>query len=370
MRTGILLSTRGKRVALHGKEDFVVASVTTPNYAAQGSAEHYQTSLFVSLNSSDPWEITAERKTATNSGDYDEQEEDGEEWNVLSRPLPAHVNAVALDRVIAFWEGETLCLDVPLGALVALCLDGKSLLLNRQASGEVSPLELVKQPAEEPATQGASGHYIAFEGPKGTGKSTQIALLAASLRDEGLAVTQTREPGATELGVLLREIMVGDAGAELNLSQRTLALLMAADRSDHIEKVVQPALARGESVISDRSLISSLAMQSTLGEIPMPDLVSLNDFATGNLWPDTVIYLDAPSSVTDDRISSRQASVGKGGDRIESQRARIDAGFAASALVATSRGVEWVEVDASESVEAVRRVVAELCVQKGSLHSS
>ncbi|MEV4094287.1 dTMP kinase [Streptosporangium saharense] len=154
------------------------------------------------------------------------------------------------------------------------------------------------------------GMFVAFEGGEGSGKTTQSRLLAIWLRDQGFDVVQTREPGSTKVGMRLRAILL-DA-VHQGLSARSEALLYAADRAEHVEKVIRPALGRGSLVISDRYVDSSLAYQGAGRALDPADVERLNRWATGGLVPDLTVLIDTPPSVG-------LARLGGAADRIESE---------------------------------------------------
>ena len=139
------------------------------------------------------------------------------------------------------------------------------------------------------------GFFVAFEGGEGAGKSTQSALLADWLRARGRRPIMTFEPGDTPVGKQLREILLGhDTGA---LHPRTEALLYAADRAEHVGAVIRPALERGEVVITDRFLDSSLAYQGAGRSLAVADVASLSAWATAGLLPDLTVVLDVDPAV-------------------------------------------------------------------------
>ncbi|SNT63060.1 thymidylate kinase [Streptosporangium subroseum] len=159
-------------------------------------------------------------------------------------------------------------------------------------------------------TEQARGMFIAFEGGEGSGKTTQSRLLAIWLRDQGFDVVQTREPGSTKVGMRLRAILL-DA-VHQGLSARSEALLYAADRAEHVEKVIRPALYRGSMVISDRYVDSSLAYQGAGRALDRADVVRINTWATGGLVPDLTVLIDTPPSIG-------LARLGGAADRIEAE---------------------------------------------------
>jgi dTMP kinase len=160
------------------------------------------------------------------------------------------------------------------------------------------------------APEQTRGMFLAFEGGEGSGKTTQSRLLAIWLRDQGFDVVQTREPGATKVGMRLRAVLL-DA-VHQGLSARTEALLYAADRAEHVEKVIRPALYRGAVVVTDRYVDSSLAYQGAGRALDTEEVTRLNAWATGGLVPDLTVLIDVPPSVGLGRLASPA-------DRIESE---------------------------------------------------
>ena len=158
------------------------------------------------------------------------------------------------------------------------------------------------------------GRFISLEGGEGVGKSTQLRALAEALRARGLDVVTTREPGGSEGAERVRELLLG--GSEDRWSVRAEALLFAAARADHVEKTIQPALARGQWVVSDRFLDSSLAYQGGAGGLGVEAIRALHRFGSGNFLPDRTLVLLAGDGVEralvrdsgeSDRIGSRPA---------------------------------------------------------------
>ncbi|HET9898941.1 MAG TPA: dTMP kinase, partial [Streptosporangiaceae bacterium] len=166
------------------------------------------------------------------------------------------------------------------------------------------------------------GLLLAFEGGEGAGKSTQARLLAIWLRENGYDVLSTNEPGATKIGMRLRALLLDTSHA--GMSPYCEALLYAADRAEHVAKVIDPALARGAVVIADRYIDSSLAYQGAGRGLPAADIARLNDWATDGREPDLTILLDrAP----EEGLSRRARSA----DRLEAEpldfHRRVRAGF-------------------------------------------
>lgn len=161
-------------------------------------------------------------------------------------------------------------------------------------------------PTGPDSAAGLPGWFIAFEGGEGAGKSTQSRRLAAWLREAGHEVVQTREPGDTPAAEAMRAILLGREYA--GLGSRTEALLFAAARADHVERVVRPALERGAVVVCDRYLDSSLAYQGVGRELGVEAVRQVNDWGTGALMPHLTVLLDIdpevglPRARADDRL--------------------------------------------------------------------
>lgn len=137
-----------------------------------------------------------------------------------------------------------------------------------------------------------TGRFIAFEGGEGTGKSTQAALLVTRLREAGLDVVATREPGGTPEAEAIRSLLLGGAG--LAWTPMTEALLVNAARAEHVERLIRPALAAGKWVVSDRYVASTFAYQGAGHGVAAASLRKLHEIACGGLMPDRVLLLDAP----------------------------------------------------------------------------
>lgn len=154
-----------------------------------------------------------------------------------------------------------------------------------------------------------SGLFVCFEGGEGAGKSTQSRLLNDWLEATGHTVVLTFEPGDTEVGQALRQIVLSPATGEL--SHRTEVLLYAADKAEHVDTVVLPALARGEVVITDRYVDSALAYQGAGRDLVVAEVEHVNRWATGELRPHLTVVLDLEPQTGLGRFEER--------DRIEGQ---------------------------------------------------
>jgi dTMP kinase len=179
----------------------------------------------------------------------------------------------------------------------------------------------------------ARGRLLALEGIDGCGKSTQARALA-----DALGARLTREPGGTALGATLRQILLAPDAPEVSL--RAEALLMAADRAEHVAEVLEPALASGEWVVSDRFSGSTLAYQGYGRGLEIPELTELVRWATGGLVADLSILVDCPVEVAATRLASSAP------DRLERLgldfAARVRQGFLA---LADADPDHWAVVD-------------------------
>jgi dTMP kinase len=201
-------------------------------------------------------------------------------------------------------------------------------------------------PAQAPT---ASGFFIAVEGGDGAGKSTQVEALADWIRAKGHEVVVTREPGATAVGKRLRSILLDVSSA--GLSHRAEALLYAADRAEHVDTVVRPALGRGAVVISDRYIDSSVAYQGAGRDLAPTEVARISRWATDGLVPHLTVLLDVSPETARERFTEAP-------DRLESEPAefhdRVRAGFLTLAAADPAR---YLVVDAGQEPEAVTTVI-------------
>jgi dTMP kinase len=192
----------------------------------------------------------------------------------------------------------------------------------------------------------APGRFVVLEGCDGSGKSTQADRLVRALTARGRPVRPTFEPGATDLGRDLRRLLLGGAHA---VTPRAEALLMAADRAHHVETVVRPAIAEGTWVVSDRYVGSSLAYQGGARGLGVAAVAAVNEFGTGGLVPDLVVYLQAPVA---NLAARRRGPV----DRIEGEGEAFLAAVV-SAYDAIAADLGWAVVDATPGPDAVAAAV-------------
>ncbi|MET9935588.1 dTMP kinase, partial [Streptomyces sp. NPDC006324] len=201
-------------------------------------------------------------------------------------------------------------------------------------------------PAQAPSR---TGFFIALEGGDGAGKSTQVQALADWIRAKGHEVVVTREPGATPIGKRLRSILLDVSSA--GLSNRAEALLYAADRAEHVDSLVRPALERGAIVLSDRYIDSSVAYQGAGRDLSPTEIARISRWATDGLVPHLTVVLDVSPETARERFTEAP-------DRLESEppefHARVRAGFLALAAADPSR---YLVVDAGQEPEAVTTVV-------------
>ncbi|MFB6839485.1 dTMP kinase [Streptomyces sp. NPDC056361] len=201
-------------------------------------------------------------------------------------------------------------------------------------------------PAQAPSP---TGFFIALEGGDGAGKSTQVEALAEWIRAKGHEVVVTREPGATPIGKRLRSILLDVSSA--GLSNRAEALLYAADRAEHVDSLVRPALERGAVVLSDRYIDSSVAYQGAGRDLSPTEIARISRWATSGLVPHLTVVLDVSPETARERFTEAP-------DRLESEppefHARVRSGFLALAAADPSR---YLVVDAGQEPEAVTTVV-------------
>ena len=190
-----------------------------------------------------------------------------------------------------------------------------------------------------------SGLFVTFEGGDGAGKTTQAALLEKWLTDAGRRVVRTREPGGTEVGVEIREIVLHHRG---DISPRAEALLYAADRAHHVATVVRPALERGEVVIQDRYIDSSVAYQGVGRELDPEAVRGLSEWATEGLAPDLTILLDLDADAARGRLDDARTRY----DRLEAEASEFhDRVRAAYLALAEAEPGRFLVVDASRPVD-------------------
>jgi len=203
------------------------------------------------------------------------------------------------------------------------------------------------QDQEAPAAR--RGRFISIEGPDGGGKTLIAAALRDALEGRGIRVRLTREPGGTSVGDRVRSIVLDHVPDDQPLAARADALLFAAARAQHVNEVIEPALARGETVICARYADSSVAYQGYGLGLPLDDVVALQAFATGGLLPDRTLLLDLPVEVGLARKQDDERTRFEAGFDVTYHR-RVRGGFLAIAAAEPNR---YRTIDATAPVDAV-----------------
>ncbi|MFF2272426.1 dTMP kinase [Agromyces sp. NPDC058136] len=198
-----------------------------------------------------------------------------------------------------------------------------------------------------------TGLFITLEGGDGSGKTTQAELLGEWLAGEGRTVVRTREPGGTDVGVEVREIVLHHRG---DIAPRAEALLYAADRAHHIATVVRPALARGEVVLQDRFIDSSVAYQGAGRVLDADEVRSLSEWATEGLVPDLTVLLDLDAAAARGRLDEARTRY----DRLEAEASEFhDRVRAAYLELAAAEPGRFLVVDAAQPVDVIALAIRE-----------
>ena len=196
-----------------------------------------------------------------------------------------------------------------------------------------------------------TGLFLTLEGGDGSGKSTQMGALTEWLEQQGRTVVQSREPGGTDLGLELREIVLHRRGF---IAPRAEALLYAADRAHHIATLVRPALERGAIVLQDRYLDSSVAYQGAGRVLEASEVRDLSLWATEGLLPDLTVLLDLDPAVGRERLTESRTRY----DRLEAEEAdfheRVRAAYLALAEAEPER---FLVLDATRPVEELQQSI-------------
>lgn len=201
------------------------------------------------------------------------------------------------------------------------------------------------------------GKFIALEGGEGAGKSTQARLLAEALAERGISAVVTREPGGTKGAEAIRALLLDPAGEGWN--PRAEALLFAAARSDHVERLIRPALEAGQWVICDRYLDSSRAYQGGAGGLADADILALHRIGSEDLLPDLTLLIEVSPERAVERTSRRD---GAEADRIGGRDAAYHAAVAATfCALAEADPARFVRIDGDGSREQTHaRIMAAL----------
>ncbi|MEM1354914.1 MAG: dTMP kinase [Planctomycetota bacterium] len=166
------------------------------------------------------------------------------------------------------------------------------------------------------------GRFVVFDGPDGSGKSTQLARFHQQADDHGLTVCEVREPGGTHIGEEIRKVLL-DAKheEEAPIELRCEMMLFMASRAQLIAQRVRPALARGELVLADRFISSTLAYQGAAGGLPIDDIIAVGRVALGECWPDLIVVFDVDEQTARQRMNPllRDGEFDTAHDRMESK---------------------------------------------------
>lgn len=197
------------------------------------------------------------------------------------------------------------------------------------------------------------GRFIAFEGGEGAGKSTQARLLAQALEQRGQPCVITREPGGTAGAEAIRALLLGTEGEGWH--PRAEALLFAAARSDHVERLIMPALERGDWVICDRFVDSSRAYQGGASGLSDADVLALHRIGSGGLLPDLTLLIEVAPDLVASRLALRD---GDQADRIGGRGADYHAAVAAAfGRIADAEPARFARIDGGGSADAVHAAV-------------
>ena len=197
----------------------------------------------------------------------------------------------------------------------------------------------------------SDGLFITLEGGDGSGKTTQAELLGAWLAESGRTVVRTREPGGTEVGVEVREIVLHHRG---DIAPRAEALLYAADRAHHVSTVVRPALARGDVVLQDRYIDSSVAYQGAGRVLDAEAVRGLSEWATEGLAPHLTILLDLDAASARTRLDDARTRY----DRLEAEASEFhDRVRGAYLEIAAAEPSRFLIVDAAQPIEEIAAAI-------------
>jgi dTMP kinase len=205
--------------------------------------------------------------------------------------------------------------------------------------------------------------FVTFEGPDGSGKTTQIRLLRAYLEEKGYPICQTREPGGTSIGDQIRQVLHDTTNVEMQAT--TEILLYSASRAQLVEEVIRPALARSQIVLCDRYAESTLAYQGYGRQLDLGILQAITAFATGGLQPDLIVYLDI--SVEEGLRRKRRAHEIEEDEwnRMDQQAVnfyrRVRQGYL---RLAGEEPTRWLIVDARQPVEAIQESIRQVVLSR------
>lgn len=195
----------------------------------------------------------------------------------------------------------------------------------------------------------ANGIFITIEGPDGSGKTTIINMLVKNLKNEGFGVVATREPGGIEIAEQIRQVILDRDNTAMD--PRTEALLYAAARRQHLAEKVKPALERGEIILCDRFVDSSLAYQGHARGLGIDEVYSINEFAIENMMPQLTLYFDVCPEVGLERINKNK---GREVNRLDLENLEFHQKVREGYMILAERFPERiVKIDASKQLDSV-----------------
>ncbi len=204
------------------------------------------------------------------------------------------------------------------------------------------------------------GRFVVFDGPDGCGKSTQFRRFSDWARAQGVVVTEVREPGGTDIGEQIRAILLDPRNSAMTV--RAEMLLYMASRAQLLKERIRPALARGELVLADRFVSSTLAYQGTAGGMTRDEIMDVARVAVGEMWPDEVVIFDVDISTASQRLG---ASSNPNLDRMEQKNAefheRVRQGYLQQCREDPAR---YVVIDARHNPETVFARLAEAFIAR------
>ena len=193
--------------------------------------------------------------------------------------------------------------------------------------------------------QSLGGRFIVFDGPDGSGKSTQFARFAKHCRSAGLAVCEVREPGGTEIGEEIRTVLLDPANTRMSL--RCEMMLYMASRAQLIEETIDPAIQRGDLVLADRFISSTLAYQGSAGGMDQQEILAVGRVAVAGHWPDLTVIFDVDGEVAGTRLDPQP-------DRVELKGAnyqqKVRAGYLEQAAANPNK---YLVIDAAPDADSV-----------------
>jgi len=205
--------------------------------------------------------------------------------------------------------------------------------------------------------------FVTFEGPDGSGKTTQIDLLRAYLEKRGYPVCQTREPGGTSIGDQIRQVLHDTINIEMQST--TEILLYSASRAQLVAQVIRPALARRQIVLCDRYAESTLAYQGYGRQLDLGILQAITTFATGGLQPDLIVYLDIPVEEGLRRKRRAHETEEEEWNRMDQQTVdfyrRVRQGYL---RLAEEEPTRWLIVDACQSAEPIQESIRQTVLSR------